>query len=147
PHVWWEAVRQKGFIPFDITVCAYTQKNRYSFSIDLVNNVLYRDFRYGLFTRKREPRSPLDFLYLDNVLSSNTLKELQRRTLIYIFEVSGVTSQEVAHGFKITETMAQNNLYGLVKKGLLASEGSGSAEKYRIDLERLRENKGLVLAR
>ncbi|MCK4717644.1 MAG: hypothetical protein KAT70_03155 [Thermoplasmata archaeon] len=142
PHVWWEKVRSMGLVPFEVVVCAYTQEKRFMFTLDLVNNVSYKDFRQGLFSRKREERDVLDFMYLDTAFATNKLKEIQKRAMTYLFEVESATAQEVAHGFKITEKMAQNHLFGLVKKGLLRSEGQGRLEIYSPDLENLRKTKG-----
>jgi len=143
-HQWWRSVRRIGFVPFEIVVCAYTQKKRFMYTLDLVNNVALRDFRQGLFSRKRVERSVLDFMYLDTAFSTNMLKEIQKRAMMYVFEVENSTAQEVAFGFKVTDKMARNHLYGLVKKDLVKMTGEPPGELYNADLDKLRENKGEI---
>ena len=141
---WWVDVQSQGYIPFEIVVCAYTRSRRFMYVLDLVNNVLYRDFRMGAVSRKRVSREPLDFLYLDKVLAENVIHGIQKKALMYSFELDSVSPSEIAFGFHITETMAKNHLDGLARRGLLNVRGEGSSATYSVDLGNLRKTKGEV---
>ena len=144
---WWDDIRTRGFVPFEIVVCAYTKTKRFMYTMDLVKNLVLMDYRQGAFSRKRVERTPIDFLYLDKVLASNDLKDIQKKVLMYAFEVEAVAASEIAFGFHITETMARNHLMGLVDKGVLKKRGEGSTATFFVNLELLHETRGEILSK
>lgn|GEM_PF-4188459 len=145
PADFWREVRRGTFIPFRVTFYVYARDARYRFIVDLLRNLWIKDFREGRFDRVTVNRSPLDSLYLDRVVASNVLKDVQKKILIYAFDVEDCSPSEIAYGLGITEAMARNHLQALLARNLMTVEGSPPNETYKINLEFLRETKGEVM--
>lgn len=143
PRTLWAEVRSGAVVPFEIRLMAYSQERRYAYRIDLLRNGLVKDFRDGRMPiHQWVQREPLDSLYVDKILSTNRLPELQKNIFETVFEGKDIASADIAHGFSITEAMARNHLGGLVKKELVVMDGQPPNETYRANIEYIKETKG-----
>lgn len=136
----WRDVRGKGLVPFEMRVCAYTRAQRFSYDIDLVNNILLKDFRGGQVPpRNRAARSAMDYLNFDMILASTDMKELVKKVFINLFEVKESTAFDISHTMGITETMARNGLDAVVSRNLAGKTGRAPRETYKIDPKLIEE--------
>ncbi|MBA3045556.1 MAG: hypothetical protein KKH41_04170 [Candidatus Thermoplasmatota archaeon] len=137
----WDDIREHGMVVFELRVCAYTKTARFNYDIDLVNNVMLKDFRGGQSPlRNRAERSILDYFNFDMVLASTDMKEIVKKTFTNLFESKHATAFDFAHSMHITNQMAANALNAIVTRGLARKEGSSPREVYSIDPEALAES-------
>ncbi len=141
----WRVIRDKGLVPFEIRVCAYTKEQRYSYDLDLVNNRLLKDFRGGqVAVRNRAERSSIDYLNFDMILASTEMKDIVKKAFIELFEVTEATAFDISHTMGITDLMGKNSLDAIVSRGLADKEGNPPRESYSINSENLAKAASLV---
>ncbi|MDO9538076.1 MAG: hypothetical protein Q7J68_07135 [Thermoplasmata archaeon] len=134
----WSHIRKNGMVPFELRVCAYTKTARYIFDIDLIHNVMLKDFRGGQSPlRNRAQREIIDYLNFDTVLASTDMRDLVKRAFINLFESEYTNAFDLAHSMHITDKMAANALNAIVTRKLASKEGSAPREIYSIDSEAL----------
>ncbi len=139
----WRSVKENGYVPFEIVLCAYTKKHRLRYQIDLVRGKLLKDFREGhLPAEKRDDRTPKQLLYLDKILSSHDLTEIHRRVLELSFEMEFIDPGILSHTMKMNQNIAKNNLIGLAKKELLTVKSKGGSEVYIANIDEIVKRKG-----
>ncbi len=140
PIEFWEDVRFKGIVPFQMNLCAYSKKRRYLYLLDLVNNSLLMDFRNGKIPIKnRTYRDPMDYYRLDHFLSTQELPHLTKNVLTTLFEVEDANAADIEIGLGITEKMAQDNVKALARRDIIKAKGKKSPKaRYVINLETLR---------
>lgn len=130
----WQDVRNKGLVPFEIKVCAYTRHSRFSYDLNLVDNILIKDFRGGQVPPKnRAVRTAMDYMNFDMVLASTDMKELVKKVFINLFEVKEATAFDISHTMGITDTMAKNALDAVVSRELADKIGKAPREIYSIN--------------
>jgi hypothetical protein len=143
----WQHVRKNGMVLFELRVCAYTKTARYTFDLDLVDNVMLKDFRGGQSPlRNLAKRGIVDYLNFDMVLASTDMKDMVKRAFINLFESEYATAFDIAHSMHITNQMAANALNAIASRGLAIKEGTYPREIYSINSEALAE-KALKLER
>jgi hypothetical protein len=136
----WQHVRKNGMVVLELRVCAYTKTARYTFDLDLVNNVMLKDFRGGQSPlRNLAQRGIVDYLNFDMVLASTDMKDMVKRAFINLFESEYATAFDIAHSMHITNQMAANALNAIASRGLAIKEGSYPREIYSINSEALAE--------
>jgi len=134
----WQDVRTKGLVPFEIKVCAYTRHSRHTYNLDLVDNKLLKDFRGGQVPPKnRAVRTAMDYMNFDMILASTDMKELVKKVFINLFEVKESTAFDISHTMGITDTMAKNALDAVVSRELADKIGKAPREIYSINPQRL----------
>jgi hypothetical protein len=139
-HELWEDVRSKGIVPFQMAICAYTQQRRYQYQLDLVDNGLIRDFRDGKIPiANRIFRQPMEYNYLDKILSSQELPDMTKKVLEIFFELEDGDAADIEIGLGITEKMARNNIKALEKRGMVDTIGKPPRARYVINLVGIRE--------
>lgn len=140
PHELWQDIRKKGIVPFQMTLCAYSQNKRYVYQLDLLNNSLLMDFRNGKIPiANRISRNTLDYYHLDHYLSTMELPHLAKKVLQVIFDLENVVVADIEIGLGITEKMALNNVTALAKRGLIDPIGKPPKAKYVVNLEHMKE--------
>jgi hypothetical protein len=134
----WKHIRATGMVPFEIRVCAYTKTARYSYDIDMLRNVMLKDFRGGQAPlRNRASRTIIEYLNFDTVLASTDMKDLVKKAFINLFESEFATAPDLAHSMHITPPMAHNALEAIVTRGLAEKEGAAPREVFTINSEAL----------
>jgi len=140
PKALWDDIRKKGIVPFELTICAYTQKNRYRYQLDVLDNKLIMDFRnQKIPIANRVIRHPIDYNHLDKILSTQELPNLAKKVLTIFFELEDADAPDIHIGLGITEKMAQNNISALYKRGLLEAKGKPPKARYEINLGVMRD--------
>jgi len=143
----WQHSRKNGMVLFELRVCAYTKTARYTYDIDLVNNVMLKDFRGGQSPlRNLAQRNIVDYLNFDMVLASTDMKDMVKRAFINLFESEYATAFDIAHSMHITNQMAANALSAIASRGLAIREGTPPREIFSINSDALAE-KALKLER
>jgi hypothetical protein len=136
----WQDIRDKGIVPFQLTLCAYSKENRFVYQLDVLENAFLMDFRNGKIPiANRIPRNTLDFYHLDHFLSTMELPDLAKKVLQVIFELEEVVVADIEIGLGITEKMAVNNVNALAKRGLITPLGKPPKAKYVVDLRQMKE--------
>ncbi len=140
PRELWEDIRNKGIVPFQMTMCCYSKEKRYVYQLDILNNTQLMDFRNGKIPiANRKYRDTLAYYHLDHFLSTMELPDLAKKVLQVVFELEEVVVADIEIGLGITEKMAANNVNALAKRGLLKTIGTPPKAKYSADLESLRD--------
>jgi hypothetical protein len=140
PYELWKDIKDKGIVPFQMTLCAYSKEKRYVYQLDVLNNALLMDFRNGKIPiANRIPRHTIDFYHLDHFLSTMELPNLAKKVLQVIFELEEVMVADIEIGLGITEKMAMNNVNALAKRGLITPLGKPPKAKYVVDLKQMKE--------
>jgi len=127
-------------IPFRARLCAYTHDARFSFSVDLLDNCLVRDFRASMLPPKsRVFRKPLDCLVFDRVFATEKLPQHVANAFMLIFEREGTTVYDLSHVVGLNEASARNTLQALVSRNLARKEGSAPRENYFADMDSIKK--------
>lgn len=127
----WNHIRSTGMVPLEIRLCAYTRNARYPYDLDLINNLMLKDFRGGQMPLTRKAvRSAMDYLCFDTVLAATDMKDLVKKVFIELFEVKEVTAFDISHSMGITDTMAKNALDALVAREVATRDGAPPRERY-----------------
>ncbi len=135
----WQVVRTTGVVPFSFHVCIYTQQERFTYDIDLVNNRLTKDFRSGSISiKERVERSSMDNFNFDRILASTDMKDLVKRVFITLYDMENTTASDISYSFGITETMAKNCLDAIASRGYADKIGTPPREIYEINSENLK---------
>lgn len=133
-------VREGKAIPFRMRLCAYGQEMRHSMTLDLLDNVLVKDFRGAKLPPKGMlKRPPLDCLAFDRVFASEKLPEHVANTFIMVFEREGTTVMDVSQVIGLIENSARNTLGALVARGFVARSGHPPRETYEADVDAIRK--------
>jgi len=136
----WEDIRKKGIVPFQIAICAYTQKRRYLYQLNILDNFILKDFRDGKIPiANRIFRQPMDYFYLDRLLSLQELPDLAKKVLQVFFELDEANVADIEIGLGITEKMAKDNINALAKRGLIDTIGKPPRAKYMINLDNVKK--------
>ena len=136
----WQDIRDKGIVPFQMTLCCYSKQRRFVYQLDVLDNNLLMDFRNGKIPiANRTPRNSLEYYHLDHYLSTMELPDLAKKVLQVIFELEEVVVSDIEIGLGITEKMALNNVSALAKRGLLQTLGKPPKAKYIVDLAQMKE--------
>ncbi len=143
----WKDVRS-GVIPLELRLCLYTKRDRYSCLIDiLANKQIPHPINRAPF-HKRIRHTPLQYMQFDAVLANIELKSLNKRIFEYIFECGETTAAEVAHIFKVSNKIAENNLESLRHRSLVTIRKSMfyglNPETLEDMLQRLEKKKKLI---
>ncbi len=140
PFEFWEDIRFKGIVPFQLNLCAYSQKRRYLYRIDILNSTLLMDFRNGKIPiANRVFRDPFDYYHLDNFFSTHDLPDLAAKVLEVIFELENADAADIEIGLGITEKMARDNMQALEKRKLIEAIGKPPKTRYFINLEMIKK--------
>ncbi len=136
----WKDIRNKGIVPFQMTLCAYTHKRRFIYQLDILDNAQLMDFRDGKIPiANRTFRHSMDYYHLDNLLSTQELPDLAKKVLQVFFELEDAIAADIEIGLGITEKMARDHIRALVTRGLIEAIGKPPKAKYVIDLENIRK--------
>lgn len=134
----WSDVREKGLVPFEIRVCAYTRDARFSYDLNLIDNQMLKDFRGGQVPpRNRAERTAVDYMNFDMILATTDMKDLVKRVFINLFEVKEATAFDISHTMGITDNMARNGLDAVVSRNLADKVGKSPRETYSINTQLL----------
>ncbi len=114
----WSHARQ-GVVPFEIRICAYTTKDRYTYVIDPMSDTQKPHYLNMIPYHYRVNRKPIEYMMFDALISNIELPTLVKKMFEFIFECGEVTAPDIAHKFKVGNSIAQNNLNALKSKGLL----------------------------
>jgi hypothetical protein len=134
----WSDVREKGLVPFEIRVCAYTRDARFSYDLNLIDNLMLKDFRGGQVPpRNKAERNAMDYMNFDMILASTDMKDLVKKVFINLFEVKEATAFDISHTMGITDNMARNGLDAVVSRNLADKVGKPPREIYSINTELL----------
>jgi hypothetical protein len=140
PNELWRDMREKGIVPFQLNICAYTKEIRYKYRINVLENTLLKDFRDNRIPiANRVVRSSLDSFNLDKILSTQELPIIPKRVLQIIFELNEAMVSDIEIGLGITEKMARNAIKSLMKRGFLIVLGKPPQQAYIINLDAVRK--------
>ncbi len=130
----WQIVRTTGVVPFTLHLCLYTQTERITYYLDLVNNQLIKDFRSGVISVKEKAnRSSMDNYNFDRVLASTDMKDKVKKVFIALYDMNHATASDISFSFGMTDNMARNCLEALVTRGFASKEGVSPREVYEIN--------------
>jgi len=139
----WRGIRERGIVPFELRLCAYTQDSRYVVRLNILENKQVRDFRASCISiHNHEERSPREMLYLDKLLSNYRIPDHQKDVLEAIYQTGGMTPGDLSVAFGMTDTLASLHMEGLLKKRLVTMEGKPPHATFRPDLDFISEIKG-----
>ncbi len=134
----WKHVRKTGMVPFELRICTYTKNARYNYDLDLINNIMLKDFRGGQAPLKNKAdRTAIDYLNFDTVLAATDMKDIVKKAFTNLFEMEKATAFDISHSMGITDQMARNSLNSLVHRGFAEKDGFSPREVYTIDLDSL----------
>ena len=112
-------VHRTGVVPFRFTMLVYTSKTRYSYDIDLINNILVRDPRSGrLPVTSRVQRSARVFHGLDRFVARREIPPIPSKILEILFESNELHPAEVSSVLGISQELAIASLSTLVDRTL-----------------------------
>ncbi len=136
----WQVIRSTGVVPFTLKISLYTQQERLTYNMDLVNNRLIRDFRSGVISVKEKmARSPMDNYNFDRILASTDMKEKVKKVFITLYDMKHATASDLSFSFGMTDNMARNCLEAIVSRGYASKEGSAPMEAYEINSKNLQD--------
>lgn len=143
PFEFWEDIRFKGIVPFQMNLCAYSKERRYLYQLDILNNSLIMDFRNKKIPIKnRVLRDPWDYYHLDYFLSKQEIPDLAKKVLCIFFELEDGDAADIQIGLGITEKMARDNISALAKRGLVEAKGKPPKARYEIILDNIKKISG-----
>ncbi len=114
----WSHVRT-GVLPFEIRVCAYTPRDRYTYVIDTLSDTQKPHYLHMIPYHYRVNRKPIEYMMFDTLISHIELPPLVKKMFEFIFECGEVTVADIAHKFNVGNQVAENNLNALRSKELL----------------------------
>ena len=136
----WQVVRATGVVPFSFKVSLYTQQERLTYNIDLVNNRLIKDFRGGvILVKEKATRSSLDNYNFDRILAATDMKDKVKKVFVTLYDMKHATASDLSFSFGMTDNMARNCLDAIVTRGFASKEGTAPMEVYEINSKNLQD--------
>jgi len=125
----------RGVIPTEIRIIAYTKKGRHAYRLDLASDTLLLDVRAGKFPiHAFRVREPVLYPMFDKVLVSLDVPDITRNMFEMIFESDRLNINDLCASLGITRLTATNNLAALVTRGLVETESVKHDTIYYVNL-------------
>ncbi len=117
----------EGVVPYVVRVVAYSKERRYKMDINLVNNEVMADFRWGKIPpRLFKRRSVQEYFIFDKIYASLDINHFPKMVFEAIFESDGMDREVLSLIFNVNYSMIENNVGVLIKHRVVEASEDGS---------------------